>query len=71
MGISSLLTENSKAIVASPATNTSSKSIVNAVEEDFSINIGYIIFKQDTIYLLLWISPRIMIILYQVPHFTK
>jgi hypothetical protein len=57
MGISSLLTENSKDIVASPATNTSSKSIVNAVEEDFSINIGYIIFKQDSIYLLLWISP--------------
>lgn len=54
MGISNLLTENSKDIVTRPATNTSSESIVNAREGPLSINIGYIIFCQYSIYLVLF-----------------
>lgn len=54
MGINSLLTENSKAIVARPAISTSNKSIVNADKRGLNINTGYINFYKNYIYLLLW-----------------
>ena len=44
VGINSLLTENSKAIVARPAISTSNKSIVNADKRGLNINTGYINF---------------------------
>lgn len=54
VGINSLLTENSKDIVARPAISTSNKSIVNADKRGLNINTGYINFYKNYIYLLLW-----------------